>query len=34
MLISHFRTEPENRGDAFNKLWAEYITILENKKFT
>lgn len=33
MLISHFRTEPENRRDAFNKLWAEYITILENKKF-
>ena len=34
MLISHFRTEPEEREDTFNKLWAEYITILESKKFT
>lgn len=34
MLISHFKTEPDERGDIFNRLWAEYISIMEGKKFT
>ena len=33
MLISHFKTESDDRGEAFNKLWADYITIMESKKF-
>ena len=33
MITSHFRTEAETREDVFNRLLAEYITLMENKKY-
>ncbi len=34
MITSHFRSEEANREDVFNRLFAEYITLMENKKYT
>lgn len=33
MITSHFRNESETREDVFNRLFAEYITLMENKKY-
>lgn len=33
MITSHFITEAETRAEVFNRLFAEYITLMENKKY-
>lgn len=34
MVTSHFKTEVNDREEVFNRLFAEYITIMENKKYS
>lgn len=33
MITNHFKNDPEERREVFNRLFAEYITLMENKKF-